>query len=185
MLRRWLVVCLLAGCGAQLSGQPRGGGDDEQPDAATITPDAASPTPTDGSTGGFLAACMAKGYTSEPNLTSLYRIVGAGATWPDAEIACAGDVSGATHLIVLSNSVEVDFAVQHLGWVGLDDRATEGTFVNVTGEPNDQRPWRSGQPDNGSGNEDCVQLKSDGLDDDQCGNAHAYVCECDGRPPTP
>jgi hypothetical protein len=57
--------------------------------------------------------------------------------------------------------------------------------VNVTNEPNDMRPWDSGQPDNGGGDENCVQMKAAGLDDDQCGNGHRYVCECDGRAPTP
>lgn len=57
--------------------------------------------------------------------------------------------------------------------------------MTVTGETGDQRPFSSGQPDNGGGNENCVQYKSDGLDDDQCSNAHRYVCECDGRMSTP
>ena len=45
----------------------------------------------------------------------------------------------------------------------------------------DMRPFRTGQPDNGGGDENCVQLKSDGLDDDQCDESHDYICECDGR----
>ena len=83
---------------------------------------------------------------------------------------------------MISTTVESDFIKTKLGWVGLSDRATEGLFVNVTNEPNDYRPWISGQPDNGSGNENCAQMKSGGLDDDQCGNPHSFVCECDGRP---
>lgn len=182
MLRLWLVVCLLAGCGAQVDAHR---GDDDRPDAAGVTPGDAPGLAADAAPDGssFLAACMAKGYTSATGLASLYRVVGTAASYADAEAACAGDVAGATHLIVLSSSAEVDFDIHHLGWVGLDDRVTEGTFVNVTNEPNDTRPWRSGQPDNGGGSEDCVQLKADGLDDDQCNNTHAYVCECDGRPP--
>lgn len=127
--------------------------------------------------------CMATGYTSTAGLSSLYRSVGTGKSWLDAQADCSDDVAGATHLIVLSSTAEVSFMASQLGWVGLSDRATEGTFVTVTGETGDQRPFASGQPDNGGGSEDCVQLKSGGrLDDDQCGNSHRYVCECDGRP---
>jgi hypothetical protein len=127
--------------------------------------------------------CIAAGYTMDAS--GLHRAVPTSATWVNAESDCANDVAGATHLVVLSSTAEVTYVKTQLGWVGLSDRATEGTFVNVTGEPGDLRPWESDQPDNGGGNENCAQMKAAGLDDDQCGNGHRYVCECDGRMPLP
>lgn len=183
------LLFFVTACGVQI-----GGGRQEQnsaPDAAASQIDAPSNIDAGGGgnqDGGMatpFAACMAKGYTAATGLTSLYRVSANDKSWVDAQTECATDVAGATHLVVLSSATESDFIKTKLGWVGLSDRATEGTFVNVTAEPNDYRPWISGQPDNGSGNENCVQMKAGGLDDDQCGNAHVFVCECDGRPSTP
>ena len=157
------------------------------------TPDAANTVPVDAAVDAMIDAdpfamtrqqCLLAGYTQDAS--GLHRAVATNATWLNAETDCANDVSGATHLIVLSSTAEVTYAAGQLGWIGLSDRATEGLFVNVTNEPNDLRPWASGQPDNGGGNEDCAQMKAGGqLDDDQCGNGHRYICECDGRVPTP
>ena len=171
----------------KIDGEQRTQPDARQPATdAEVTPDTSMNGGTDsGGMGMVFAACMAKGYTANGTLTSLYRVGANSKSWVDAETECATDVAGATHLVVLSSPAESQFIQTTLGWVGLSDRATEGTFVNVTAEPNDQRPFLSGQPDNGGGDENCVQMKSGGLDDDQCSNDHVFVCECDGRPPTP
>jgi lectin-like protein len=133
----------------------------------------------------IVAMCMAAGYDAASN-GGYYRLPPSQATWVNGEADCANDVVGATHLIVLSNTEEVQIASTEPGWVGLSDRITEGTFVNVTNETPDQRPWAAGQPDNGGGNEDCARIQSNGtLDDDQCGNNRFYACECDGKMPTP
>jgi hypothetical protein len=129
--------------------------------------------------------CVAQGYTLVAAPNGYYRPVTSSATWLNAQADCKGDVAGATHLIVLSTPAEATYMLTKLGWIGLSDRITENTFVTVTGETGDQRPFSSGQPDNGSGSEDCVQMKNDGLDDDQCNSTHRYVCECDGRMSTP
>jgi hypothetical protein len=181
------ALLFVSACGVQIGG---GRQESSAPDAAPSQSDAPSidagnnNTPDSGMTTPF-AACMAKGYTAAGTLASLYRASANDKSWLDAQAECAADVPGATHLVVLSSAAESDFIKTKLGWVGLSDRATEGTFVNVTNEPNDYRPWIPGQPDNGSGNENCVQMKTGGLDDDQCGNAHDFVCECDGRPSVP
>lgn len=160
------------------------------PDAPTTTPpsdsgvDAALPVDADPFT-AIAAQCVAAGYTMNTAAGGYYRTINAQSSWTNAATDCANDVVGATHLIVLSSTAEVTYMTGQLGWIGLSDRVTEGTFVNVTNEAGDRRPWASGQPDNGGGNEDCAQMKGAGLDDDQCGNAHRYVCECDGTPPTP
>jgi len=132
-------------------------------------------------------ACTAAGYTYEAGLDGYYRVVAAGASWTDAKNACAADVPGKTHLIVLSTSAEVSFATNpsFASWIGLSDLAAEGQFVTVTGEIGDQRPWNTGEPNNGAGlagGEDCVILNPAAkLDDKACGLAFRYTCECDGR----
>jgi hypothetical protein len=137
------------------------------------------------------ASCVQAGYDQDPGTGSVYRVVATGDDWLAAQADCKNDVTGATHLIVLSSDTEVTFMKTKLGWVGLHDRDAEAgsnaaNFKNVTGELDDLRPFDGGQPDNGGGNENCVQMKTtDGLDDDQCGNNHRYVCECDGKTSTP
>jgi hypothetical protein len=129
--------------------------------------------------------CVAKGYTLDATTGGYYRVVTTSAQWPTAQANCKADVAGATHLIVLSTQAEVTFMATKLGWVGLLDNATN-VFVTVTGETGDVRPFDNGQPDNGGGDENCVQMINGGkLDDDQCDNNHRYVCECDGRLSTP
>ena len=128
--------------------------------------------------------CEAAGYTFEAGPAGYYKSVANAASWTNAQTACK-DVADSSHLIVLSTTAEVTYMATQLGWVGLSDRATENQFVTVTEEVGDQRPWASGQPDDGGG-EDCTQMKAGGqLDDDQCGNSHRYVCECDGKTSTP
>ncbi len=180
-----LLMLMLAACGVQLGG---GGGNKPSADIDAAISEIDAPVqmmPDADPQGAIRAACMAKGYTAANGLTSLYRASAIARTWVNAEAECAADVAGATHLVVLSSTVESSFIESKLGWVGLSDRATENLFVNVTAEPNDQRPFLNGQPDNGGGEEDCAQMKQGGPDDDQCDNTHAFVCECDGRAPTP
>lgn len=187
-----LVASLLwfvAGCfGAEIEGRSQTVNPTVDAAATAPEPDAeiVMTMPDAPAMGGVpAAACMAKGYVAVAGLTSLYRSSTQAKDWLVARDDCAADVPGATHLVVLSSTAEVQYVKSQLGWVGLSDRATENVFVNVTNEANDLRPFRSGQPDNGSGTEHCVQMKSDGLDDDQCDETHAYVCECDGRAPVP
>ena len=45
-------------------------------------------------------------------------------------------------------------------WVGACDADVEGTWAWVTGEPWSYAPWASGEPNNMSGSEDCVEMYS-------------------------
>jgi len=173
-------VCEQGFCVVDHEGTDAGNGVD--PDA----PPDATPEPDADPFEAIKPMCLAAGYAVVDTADGgLFRTVTQNTKWLDAAADCANDVPGATHLIVLSSQNEVAYMKTQLGWVGLSDRATEGTFLSVTGEPNDLRPFLNGQPDNGGGNENCVQMKSGGLDDDQCGNGHRYVCECDGQASLP
>ena len=164
-------------------------GEDVIPDSGSVSPDAASdatPPPDADPFEAIAALCTTAGYTPVTGITgALFRDVPQGAQWAAAQADCKNDVPGATHLIVLSSQTEADFMKSKRGWVGLFDNGTN-VFKSVTEEPDDLRPFASGQPDNGGGDENCVQYKdNDGLDDDQCNNSHRYVCECDGQASNP
>ena len=65
-------------------------------------------------------------------------------------------------------------------WTGGNDADREGHFVYYNSKkPVPNLTWVGGQPDNGSGTEDCMQinLHLGGLNDDQCYNKGKYVCE--------
>jgi len=133
------------------------------------------------------AQCPAAGYTYLAGPAGYYRSVGTGTSWTNAQAACKADVAGATHLIVLSTEAEVTYMKAQHGWIGLSDRITENVFDTVTGEAGDLRPWGNGQPDNSLNAQDCVHMNpmDSMLHDDQCGTAHRYECECDGKMSTP
>lgn len=48
-------------------------------------------------------------------------------------------------------------------WIGLSDSATEGTFVWTDGTIPTFTNWRTGQPDDGSANEDCAEMNYTGF----------------------
>lgn len=64
-------------------------------------------------------------------------------------------------------------------WIGLSDRATEGTFVWQDGSPATFTYWKKGQPDNDACHEDCGALKDDAdgrWHDTHCGLPRPFVC---------
>jgi hypothetical protein len=110
--------------------------------------------------------------------------------WPEAADVCANDQPLAgpgwyTHLAVISETTEQTQLLAHVGstpwvWIGYSDRNTENLFQWVTLEDPTAMPmWLPGQPDNGSGDQNCVRLGAAGLDDNFCTVSHPYVCECD------
>ena len=76
------------------------------------------------------------------------------ATWESANAAAQ---SLGAHLATLSNAAENNFIIGNgkQAWIGLTDKASEGNFVWVTGEPFVYNNWFAGEPNN-SGNEDFV-----------------------------
>ena len=65
------------------------------------------------------------------------------------------------------------------GWIGLNDRGSEGTFVWADNQANDFTYWAANQPNNFN-NEDCVHtlgVKHSFLwNDVGCDACHNYTC---------
>ncbi|XP_076825440.1 C-type lectin domain family 4 member M-like [Clavelina lepadiformis] len=62
-------------------------------------------------------------------------------------------------------------------WAGLSDIESEGNYVWVDGVQGSYY-WRSGEPNNAGGNEDCVNFAENGyLNDNECSFQHKGLCE--------
>lgn len=66
-------------------------------------------------------------------------------------------------------------------WIGGNDRENEGHFVwSRDGNPITFTNWDSGNPDNYNGNEDCIEMRRDGIwNDRRCDHRTLFVCEKD------
>jgi hypothetical protein len=111
--------------------------------------------------------------------------------WLTAKAKCEQERPGG-HLVTFSTPEEVEYVTGGLkpqvrGWIGLDDRATEGTWAWVTGEAVDVTNWRTSEPSNGgsTGNEDCATFSTPAdtwrWNDLDCGGGStptlSYICE--------
>ena len=133
-------------------------------------------------------ACPAPGVRSPDGLHCYRRETGALLEWTAAEAACVG---AGGHLASIHSSAENALvAGLHGGvlvWVGLNDRAAEGTFAWSSGEPFNFTSWFVTEPNNSGGvpGEDCVEMPfttgsvigGTGWNDRNCDQLTAYVCE--------
>lgn len=85
-------------------------------------------------------------------------------TWTDAE---ARAVSLGGHLATVDDAAENEFlraavlgfdGADRRGWIGLNDFATEGTFVWSSGAPVNFTNWNPGEPNDSGGAEDAVEM---------------------------
>ena len=113
-----------------------------------------------------------------------YQFCLTGKTWQAAEAACVAD---GYHLVTIEDQAEQDFVFQSANgfsnnkfWIGLNDLATEGTFVWSGGAPVGYTNWQAGEPNNAGGGEDCAQINRfypvDTWNDEPCNQALAYIC---------
>jgi hypothetical protein len=96
-------------------------------------------------------------------------------TWADAEAACAAHGG---HLATIG-SVTENARIQSLGapgWIGLNDRVAEGSFLWSSGDAASYTGWASGQPDDDDG-ADCALAAEGGWTDEPCADGHSFVCE--------
>lgn len=69
-------------------------------------------------------------------------------------------------------------------WIGISDRISEGTFVNVTGGAPGYTNWAGSPPTNAA--EDCGSVLAPPFWEAQdCAVVFASVCECDGATAVP
>ena len=115
--------------------------------------------------------------------THVYKVIATTDMWTKQQTACRAFTLNA-YLLVPDDAAElaaidaVAGAAQY--WVGINDIATEGTYVNVLNMTQTFLPWQPPAPDNAGPGEDCVEAisASNKLNDDRCNTAHAAVCEC-------
>ncbi|KAG2468038.1 MBL protein, partial [Polypterus senegalus] len=63
-------------------------------------------------------------------------------------------------------------------YLGLNDRVTEGKFEDVSGNDVTFTKWKSGEPNNFYGNEDCSVITSDGTwNDITCSESNTIICQ--------
>ena len=181
--RAAIVVLLVAGCNAQL-----GAGGDDMPaitSDAKVWRDAGPDSPVDA------RPCMGGTKAQVAPDGSCFVFVSTPKTYVDAQAAC---VAMAGHLAYLKSATLDAFAETFVGttntWIGLSDRATEGTFIWDDGSALAFTSWGAMEPNNGGNmyQEDCGLLagaKLDkGWDDRPCdatevptsGN-FAYLCQ--------
>jgi len=104
-------------------------------------------------------------------------------SWDDARTACQGD-STEYDLVTIDSQELANYFVQHVdSWIGLNDRASEGTFTWVNGNELSfgkvvgQTPWNSGEPNNFDGGEHCVHTDANGeWNDNKCATELKYIC---------
>ncbi|HET9987066.1 MAG TPA: C-type lectin domain-containing protein [Kofleriaceae bacterium] len=180
---RYAFVLVLAGCNAHLGsdvGPNVIGADGNTADSAHVTPDA-SPD----------ARACAGGDAHASDGTNCFLYFATPKTWAQAKAAC--DALPA-HLAKISNAAQNTLVAQLSlnvdSFIGATDAVTEGTFLWEDGTPLAYMNFRTGEPNNGSGQyqEDCLVLAGkksvDGWDDRPCSTgivlgagSYPYVCE--------
>jgi hypothetical protein len=157
----------------------------ESDDAMSVAADAAAtdaveiadaaPPPADA------RVCPAS-FTVLPATGHAYRVRHGHQTWFQAEDTCESTGEG-IHLAVLDDAAELAAVLPLVDvpiiWLGVNDVDLEGHFVEVTGGPATFLPWGPGEPNNGMGSEDCVELIADKFNDDSCDTPLPFLCECE------
>ncbi|XP_026115239.1 CD209 antigen-like protein C [Carassius auratus] len=86
-----------------------------------------------------------------------------------------------TDLIIIKNKEEQDFVKNICGsdhfWIGLTDIEEEGRWKWVDGSTLTSEFWKSGEPNDYQGNEDCANTRSLGWFDTKCDSSVKWICE--------
>lgn len=176
-----VVVNMIAACGFAPATRGNTSSDSNGPvdttrDTGANTPDArpdALPIP---------ACATDSGYVANPTTNRRYLASTVSASWADAQTTCA---TRGAYLAVIDDAAEdayVDSIQSGSFWIGMSDLAQEGTWLWVTGASVDAgyTNWRSGNPNNEGGNQNCGEMDPSGgtWNDYTCPSVEGYVCEC-------
>ena len=122
---------------------------------------------------------------TETHGSSTYLFCAGSTDWNSANTACR---SYGYELITIDDASENTFAVDEgisrgwtanawVAWIGLNDQASEGSYVWSSGGGSGYTNWNSGEPNN-SGNEDCTELYTAYTWNDlPCSYSLQYICE--------
>jgi hypothetical protein len=113
-----------------------------------------------------------------------YRLVPS-SDWMAQRTFCAA-TSATSYLAIPDDATELGaiavLAAQTRFWVGIDDIANEGVYVNVKGIAQAFLPWEAGAPDNGPPPQNCVEGvmgTPEKINDERCNMQQIAVCECE------
>ncbi|MGE0396728.1 MAG: C-type lectin domain-containing protein [Kofleriaceae bacterium] len=156
-----------------------GGGDDGGVEDAPVIDDAMADAPID-----MAPACPATyAVVTGAPANRVYRFINTAASWNAQRTACAADGANA-YLAIPDDAAEL-MAINTLvpggdWWIGVTDSATEGTYLNVKGDPQTFLPWDMGQPNN-INNADCVEVHQNNRawNDTSCQTSSRAICECE------
>ncbi|GFN77749.1 Cd209 antigen [Plakobranchus ocellatus] len=89
------------------------------------------------------------------------------------------------YLVEIDDQEEQDFvtnfstrAAGKIIYVGANDLQKEGTFVQYNSKKvMSNIKWKKGEPNNYGSGEDCVNIRTDGLNDVSCSRTSRYICE--------
>lgn len=159
-----------------------GGGSDD----ADVTPtDTATDTVTDGSTTDtpVTAGCPA-GYVTVAGAEAghLYRVLTAPDDFDAQEAACQLTTAKA-HLFAPADLAELTAIDTLVGatpyWTGINDKATQGTYVNTFGMAQTYLPWAAGNPSSQAMDQCSYALSVlHQIAEDRCNTNLPAVCEC-------
>ncbi|XP_021560849.1 CD209 antigen-like protein E isoform X1 [Neomonachus schauinslandi] len=99
--------------------------------------------------------------------------------WKDAISACQ---NLRAQLVIISSTEEQKFLKSwntrnnQRTWIGLSDHHNEGSWKWVDNSPLQLSFWKEGEPNN-HGDEDCVELYSDGWNDNRCSVENFWTCK--------
>jgi hypothetical protein len=79
-------------------------------------------------------------------------------TWEMARDKCRADGGDLATIVNSAENTAVLNMFSYTLWIGLNDRATEGSFTWVDGAQSTFRDWYPQEPDNFNSNEDCTAL---------------------------
>ena len=108
-----------------------------------------------------------------------YRFSSEATDWANAKYICE---CGGADLVAISSEAEDAFVNSLIGseesWIGLNDLATQETYVWTDGTTFSYDNWNTNQPSNTNNKQDCVKIKTNGKwDDVTCKKEIKYVCE--------
>ncbi|XP_053335428.1 CD209 antigen-like protein E [Clarias gariepinus] len=103
--------------------------------------------------------------------------------WTESRQDC---IKRGADLVIINSREEQEFIIKQVNgkiqaWIGLSDRETEGEWKWVDGTPLTTEFWASGEPNNGGGDENCVEFYSGDTgnfwNDLKCFTKLKWICE--------